>query len=405
MSSYHYIALNTKGETISGVLDAESERQAGSVLMSDGLRILEIKESESEDIGKGFKGLADSLMDLRSVSATEKVFFFRQLALMLRSGLSLTESLTIIQNILHGKICRVANIVNSEVQNGEKFSNAIAAQGKVFPEMARHMIRSAEATGQLDIVMERISDHIERRNEIKREAWTTLLYPGITLLIAIAMFVFLVTKVVPKFADFFARTGKPMPAQTKSLVDFSVFLGEWGLVIVLLLMMVAAIIVYLYSTVKGRFMIDSLLLKIPIVGSVITLSAMSQMGWGLSMLLRSGLTVVESMEIIKSLIGNAVIANDLVVARERILRGQDLGCSLQVEGITPLFRELASVGEKSGSLTTIMEEAGNYYETSLLAKNKVLSSLVEPMAILLIGGMVGYVYLAFFKAMFAVSGG
>ena len=93
------------------------------------------------------------------------------------------------------------------------------------------------------------------------------------------------------------------------------------------------------------------------------------------------------------------------MARERILRGQDLGRSLQVGGITPLFRELASVGEKSGSLTTIMEEAGSYYETSLQAKNKVLSSLVEPMAILLIGGMVGYVYLAFFKAMFAVSGG
>ena len=406
MSVYRYVALNVKGETVRGVLDAENERQAGTVLVSGGLRILELNKSEEGlNAGLGAKSLADSFANLRSVSATEKVFFFRQLALMLRSGLSLTESLTIIQNILRGKICAVANILNNEVQNGERFSNAIAAQGKVFPEMAQYMIRSAEATGQLDVVMERISIHIERRNEIKREALTTLLYPGITFLIAIAMFIFLVTKVVPKFADFFAKSGKSMPPQTKSLVDFSAFLGDWGIVIVLSLIMVAVVVAYLYSTTQGRYRIDGLLLKVPVVGSVITLSAMSQLGWGLSMLLRSGLTIVESMDIIKSLIGNAVIANDVVVARERILRGQDLGRSLQVGGITPLFRELASVGEKSGSLTTIMEEAGSYYETSLQAKNKVLSSLVEPMAILLIGGMVGYVYLAFFKAMFAVSGG
>ena len=123
------------------------------------------------------------------------------------------------------------------------------------------------------------------------------------------------------------------------------------------------------------------------------------------MLLRSGLTVVQALDILKNIVTNKVLSNDLIVARQRILQGQDLTTSLAGGNISPLIQQLASIGEKSGSLTSIMEEAGQFYESALQAKNKLLSSLVEPVAIVLIGGMVAYIYIAFFKAIFAVSGG
>ncbi|OUR72245.1 hypothetical protein A9Q78_07365, partial [Methylophaga sp. 41_12_T18] len=156
---------------------------------------------------------------------------------------------------------------------------------------------------------------------------------------------------------------------------------------------------------RGKWLLDKILLRIPVVGSVITLGAMSQIGWGFSMLLRSGLTLVETLDIIKNLIGNAVIRHDLEQAREKILRGQDLGSSLKCQTITPLIQQMAAVGEKSGGLEQIMLEAGTFYEETLKAKSKVMSSMLEPAAILLIGGMVAYVYIAFFKAIFAMSGG
>ena len=405
MRVYRYVALNKAGQQVQGNIEADNQAAASGNLRSQGLYILDLKDSVDTGIVIDKNNIKFVLQNLMPISNGHKIFFFRQLALMLRAGLSLTEGLEIVQNLLSGKIQKMSQEILQQVQMGETFSNAIEKQNGAFPHMAVHMVRSAEASGELDLVMERVAHHMERKAETKREMMTTMLYPGITLLIAIGMFFFLVTGVVPKFGKFFENAGKKLPPETQSLLDLSHFLSDWGIFIFAGFVAVIFGILYAYQQPSGKWLLDKILLRIPVVGSVITLGAMSQIGWGFSMLLRSGLTLVETLDIIKNLIGNAVIRNDIEQAREKILRGQDLGSSLKCETITPLIQQMAAVGEKSGGLEQIMLEAGIFYEETLKAKSKVMSSMLEPAAILLIGGMVAYVYIAFFKAIFAMSGG
>jgi type II secretory pathway component PulF len=405
MRYYRYVALDDQGHEKQGGIEAEDQRTASNKLRNQGLYVLELNDSAQLPNVKQPNDILFMLANLKPVTTMQKIFFFRQVSLMVRSGLSLTEGLKIVQNLMSGRIKHIIQNILQEVQSGETFSKAIANQGSTFPDMAQHMIRSAEASGELDLVMGRVASHMERKADIKRQTMTTMMYPCITLASAIFMFFFLVTGVVPKFGKFFANSGRQLPAETQSLLDLSQTLSQWGGLIIAAVVAIIFGIIFSYSRASGRFVIDSILLKIPIIGSVITLGAMSQVGWGLSMLLRSGLTLVDALDIIKNLIGNRVISKELADAKEKILCGGDLGSSFQSPNITPLIQQLAAVGEKSGSLEQIMQEAGSFYEEALQVKSKVLSSLVEPAAILLIGGMVAYVYIAFFKAIFAVSGG
>ena len=405
MENFIYKAIDQSGKKIDGQVAADDDRSASRQLRQRGYRVLELSSKAGKSVDIDMKSLITLLINMRPISTTDKIFFFRQVSLMLRSGLSLTEALANIESIMSGRISIIVNEINFKVQSGETFSKAISQASGIFPEMASHMIGSAEASGQLDIVMERLADHMERQSDLKRDTLTTLLYPGITLIIGIGMFFFLSTVVVPKFAKFFTDSGKTMPAQTQSLVDFANFLSQWWMLIFFIVAGIFSLLVYYYRTPSGRLKMDKIFLKLPVVGSIILISSMSQISWSLSMLLRSGLTVVQALDILKNIVSNKVLSNDLIVARQRILQGQDLTTSLAGGNISPLIQQLASIGEKSGSLTSIMEEAGQFYESALQAKNKLLSSLVEPVAIVLIGGMVAYIYIAFFKAIFAVSGG
>jgi type II secretory pathway component PulF len=223
---------------------------------------------------------------------------------MLRSSLSINESLDIQQKLFKGRLSKVVVDINHQVRSGNSLSNSFAEHKKLFPTMAQHLIRSAEATGELDVVMERIATHIEKKQDLSRQTMATMLYPGITMLIAIAMFYMLVTKLIPKFAEFFEKAGKTMPPETQSMVNLAKFFNDWGLVIVIIIFMVIIGLSYLHIKPKGRLALDNIALKIPIVGSVIMYGAMSQISSTLSMLLKSGLTLLESLGIIRSLVSN-----------------------------------------------------------------------------------------------------
>jgi type IV pilus assembly protein PilC len=217
------------------------------------------------------------------------------------------------------------------------------------------------------------------------------------------MFFFLVTNVIPEFAKFFRDSGKPIPPITQSLIDLGDFFGQYGVLILVLFVLLILSLMALYRTARGRLAMDTFTLRVPLIGGIVTFGSMSQLTWSLSMLLNSGLTAVEALDITGRLIPNRLISNNVFDARERVIRGQDLASSLVATGITPLVQQLAGVGEKSGNLDRIMEEAGNFYEEALQVKSKLLGAMIEPAAILIIGTMVGFVYYAFLKTIFSVG--
>ncbi len=403
MSTYQYICLNQNKKREVGTLDASSQGVAANILRERGLRVLELAIVNSS-AALNSSDISVILANILPISTGQKIFFFRQLALTLRSGLSLTESLEIQQNLFSGRLVEVVKNINQQVRSGNSLSDAFATHKKLFPAMAEHLIRSAEATGELDVVMERIATHIQKKQDLSRQTMSTMLYPGITMLIAVGMFYMLVTKVIPKFAEFFEKAGKTMPPETQSMVNLAKFFNDWGLVITGIIIVIIMGLSFWHTMPKGRLVLDKIMLKIPILGSVIIFGAMSQISWTLSMLLNSGLTLLDSLGIIRSLVGNQVISDDIEKARLGILSGKNFGASLEGSSFTPLVQNLITVGEKSGSLVQVLQESGAHYEEALNHKNKVLSGLMEPVSILLIGGMVAYVYIAFFKAIFALSG-
>jgi type IV pilus assembly protein PilC len=210
--------------------------------------------------------------------------------------------------------------------------------------------------------------------------------------------------VIPKFSGFFERSGRTPPAEMLQLMGIANFLStQWYFLVVGFVVIIGGII-YTYSTRESRLYIDILLLKVPLVGSMISASAMSQITWGLSSLLQSGVSVVRSLEIISNLIGNKAISGNITDASEEILRGADMGKSFTKPYIEELIQQMVMVGERSGSMINIMRDAGQFYEERIRNITKAIAAATEPAAILLIGGIVGYVYYAFFKSMFSISG-
>jgi type IV pilus assembly protein PilC len=403
MQLFTYVALDKDGNEQYGSIEAEDKRDVNSKLRQVGLYAIEVKhdlDNLPEQVEEN--DLTKLLNQVGFISTTKKIFFFRQLSLMLTAGLALTESLDMVKAIVGGKLGLVVGQMSDHVKKGGTFSTAIA-QAEIFPEMAEHMIRSAEATGELDVVMGRISDDMYRKADMKRQMTAAMLYPGITMLIAVLMGYFMVTSVIPKFVKIFENTGKKLPPETQRLVDISHFFVTYGNYIIIGLVASIVLLKYTRGTRQGKYITDRIVLATPVFGKVVRVGAMSQIGWGLSTLLKSGLTLVEALKIIEKLMPNAVIALEIHRATTSVLTGRDLGSSLKSPFIDPLIYQLASVGERTGGLVTIMYEAGNFYEESLKALSKTLANLVEPASILVIGGMVMMVYIGFFKAMMGAS--
>ena len=403
MANFNYVALNKQGAEQYGHIEALDKREANTLLRQQGLFGLEVTLDMDSRVKEGAGSEISALLaQIGTISASKKIFFFRQMSLMLKSGLALTESLDMVAKIAGGKLGLVVKEMSNFIKAGGTFSNAIAEQA-IFPSMSVHMIRSAEATGELDIVMSRVADDLERKADMKRQMMAAMLYPGITMLIALLMGYFLVTSVIPKFAKIFENSGKKLPPDTQRLIDISVFVEQYGWLIMLGIVAAIFLLRFIRSKTQGRYITDRIVLMIPVFGSIVRIGAMSQIGWGLSMLLQSGLTLVEALKIVEKLIPNAVIAGAVKRATNSVLVGKDLGSSLNSPYIDPLVSQLASVGERTGGLVDIMYEAGSFYEMRLKALSKTLANLVEPAAILVIGGMVMMVYIGFFKAMMGGS--
>jgi type IV pilus assembly protein PilC len=343
------------------------------------------------------------LQHLQPFTVSKKVFIFRQLALLLASGITLTEAIDLVANMQNGRVKALLRDINHDIQSGSSFSVALSKHEKLFTRMAVQMVLSAEASGELSLTLERIADHLERRAELTSQVINTLIYPVVTLLMAVGVFFFLVTGVVPKFATFFAKTGRSIPAEMQSMIDISDFiLNQWLLLSIFSIISITLFIM-LYRNERGRYWIDSGLLKIPLIGGVISTGAMSQYSWSIASLLKSGLPVVETMQISAGLINNRVISNDILNISEQILQGQPLSQAVKQSTISRLIQHMTLVGERSGGLVDIMFKAGVYYENELKSKAKAIGSMVEPVSIILIGGLVGFIYFGFFKAIFSIS--
>jgi type II secretory pathway component PulF len=412
VSTYSYVVLDERGREIKGVIDAQDEKEAVKILRSKSWFVIELASGAKQNV-ETVTGHWLSLIGAlnpkryRKVKPMNLVLVFRQMALMLRAGQTVVESLESSALICshHYKLNRALNSMCDDIRGGKTLSQAVESQNKIFSNYIVRLLESGESSGQLDTVLERLATDIERKVDTQRHFITAMTYPAIVVLIAIGVIYFMVFDVVPKFGRFLEGRGAELPDITLALLGTVHHFQDYGPYYLALFGGVVMSLLVATTQPKGKYFVDKMFLKTPIIGSAMQCASMAQVGWTFMMLVKSGLTVLDALRITSEVMSNSVYKKAFQVAGERLLQGQNLANSLDQKELPMMLKHLASIGERSGELDQVMNEVGSFYQKELNVLIKRLTAFIEPVLLLVVGGTVGFVYMAFFSAVMAVSNG
>lgn len=406
MPLYSYNALSSAGNEQKGALQATNESMAVQELRAQGLRILDIRERKGKGGFLGQANFADWLATQRSVSTEALIFYFRQMAFMLKAGLPVAQALELATGqISSSRLNLAVRVMLKDIEGGLALSSAMKKHRDVFNNMMINLIVAGENTGELEVIMERLASHLEKRSALRKQMVTAMIYPIIVVVAAIGVAVFMVVSIIPKFATFLQGQGKALPPSTQALIDISANIRENGIQLIIVAIAGLLALWLFYRTSPGRLLIDQLLLRVPVMGKLLINGSMAQLNWAMSILLSSGVSIFDGLKISADLLPNRVYADNLKQAATKVFSGHDLSSSIRHPMLPALVTQMIAVGERTGTLDHILQELGTYYEKLLETGIKRLTALIEPTMILIIGGMVGFVYYAFFQALFALAGG
>lgn len=408
MAQYRYTALDPAGQERKGTVEAASPAEATALLRSRSLHVLNLRSASHLNPLALLRFFSTLLSPKRytAPNTADLVIFFRQMSLMLRSGNTLIQGLELCSQMTERATLRKTLInVLVTIQGGSSFAVALKQQGNRFPPLVSKLVASGEASGELQITLERLADSLERSAALKRQFISAMIYPTLVVCAAVGVTLFLALNIIPKFAKMLEGRSQELPASTQFMMDVSAWLVDYGLHLGIGVGAGLFLILAAYTTQPGKAVIDRVLLNIPLIGSSIRTSGMAQMGWTMSLLLSSGLTVLESLRVISSIISNHGLAICFQRAGDDILSGRSLAYGLQQNNIPIMVQHMSGIGERSGELEHVMQELGRYYQNLAEARIKRMIAMIEPAMTIVVGGLVGFVYFAFFKAMMQVSAG
>ncbi len=406
------MALDSQGVRRRGICQSADAQSAASALRAENLLVVELRKASPLSGGdlaslrtRARAGLVEAVGLCRRVTRRDVIQFFRQLGLMIRSGLTVLRSLEVFRDQCPKlRLARAVGRIAERILKGSTLSAAFEAE-PIFPPLAVRMIATGEATGELDVILDRISDQMEHEAEVRNSLLTSLMYPALVMLITAGVVTFLVTKVLPKFAQLLAVRNMVLPRSTQFLLDAAAFLNQWGLWILGGIAVALLSVGVACTTRRGRYAVDRTLLAVPVVGRVITLAFVAHFGRTMAVLLKSGLQILDALKLMGDTVGNKAFGAVLGRAEQEVLEGRPMSSGLRGRIVPRLLPEIVGTGEATGALDSVLEEIGTHYEQRLRREIKLLATLFEPAMILIVGGIVGFVYIAFFQALYQVSAG
>lgn len=392
MPIFEYKGLDAVGKSASGILNADTAAEARSKLRRDGVYVTDVAMIKASD-KKGFDFALPKFMR-RGVGDISLAT--RQLATLLGAGIPLTESLTaLIEQSENEQMERVIRDVRERVTQGSSLGEALEAHPAVFSKLYVNMVKAGEASGNLDGVLTRVADYLQKEAQLKGKVGAALAYPVIMLMIGIAVVSVLMTFVVPKISQILTEAGRELPLITKLLIGTSNMLRDyWWLI---LLAVVAALLVFrmILRTDKGRHTYDKTLLKLPIFGDLFRKAGISRFSVTLSTLLNSGVTVMDGLRIVKDIVNNRVLADTLEEVHGRILEGTDISTPLKKSGVfPPVVGYMVAVGEQSGRLEQMLEKISETYDQEIESATQKMTSVLEPLLIVFLAVIVGGIVMA-----------
>ncbi len=398
MLSFAYQARDSAGKTIAGVQDAINEDNAINTLMTRGLMVLSIQQ----------KAAARATRRMGSVSETDIVLFTRQLATMIDAGLPLVTAMTALYEQCDPKkqagLKRVIGDLSARVQGGDSFHDAIYKHPKVFSRLYTSMVKAGETGGMIAEILDRLAGFLEAAARLKKKVKSAMTYPVIVVCIALAITTFLIVRVVPVFGQIFGDFGAKLPAPTQFLIDISDFIrGNWYYLVVVIGGTIFGLRYYV-STKQGREIWDRWKLKLPVFGPLVLKICMTRFARTFAQLIRSGVPILEVMEIVGQTSGNTVIERAIKNVAGDVEKGDQLTAAMTKEPIfPPMLLRMIAAGEATGKIDTMLEKMSDFWDEEIEALLDALTSLIEPLLIVVLGVIVGGIVIAMFLPIFKLN--
>ncbi|HXG60588.1 MAG TPA: type II secretion system F family protein [Planctomycetota bacterium] len=394
MAVYAYAAKTADGKKVDGVIRAADRNAAQAELRRKNLQVASLVEQKGGARKRGLFGPPRPHVRTKDIAVMT-----RQLSTMISAGIPLLESLEILhEQASDAGFKLVLDRVIERVRGGSDFSTALSEHPKLFTKIYVNMIKAGEASGQLDVILQRLADYMESIEELKREIKAAMTYPVISLCLILAITIGLIVGIVPKFQEIFIQLQmKELPAPTQILLNISEFMRNQFLACIGIVVAIGVSFFLYIRTKTGRRHWDWFLLHAPVFGPLFRKVAISRFSRTFATLIQSGVPMLGALDIVASTAGNVIVEDAVLKARDAVSKGETLGDPLAATKVfPPMVTRMISIGEKTGALEKLLMKISEFYDQEVRATVKALTSLIEPLLIATMGVIVGFIVLSIF---------
>ena len=393
MAIFNYLTKDSEGNRKEGEIRADSLDGAIQKLTSNGQLVISLKEVDDtfDFLGPFLDEIQLSIEKLKNrVPLSHIVFFTRQLATMFSAGLTLERA---IQSLgaeeKHRKFKKVLNSVSENIRKGLNLSESLARHPGVFNTLFIAMVKAGEVSGNLNEILEQLSSYLENLDDTRRKVKSAMNYPIFMILFLIAMLMVMLLVIIPKFSQVYSQLGAGLPAATRKMIDLSNWFGANIGFLAFLIFLVFSILWLVSKTQRGGFALDTLLLRIPVFGALIEQSILNKFCKTFGILIGAGVPVLETTALLRKVVDNKVYAKAIDDASDLIRDGYNISTALRRTEVFPsILLQLASTGEDTGELDDLLDRAADYYQKQVDALVERMTTLIEPLLILLVGGII-----------------
>ena len=398
MPVYLWEGVTRKNELKIGEIEAADELAVRTFLRRQGFKSLEIKK-KPKDLTEYLPFLAGK------VKEKNVVVFCRVFSTMISAGLPLIQCLDLLaQQESNKAFAKIIREIKEDIEGGTSLTDALKKYPKVFDELFTNLIAAGEAGGVLDVVLERLSNYMEKAMKLKSRVKGAMVYPASILLISLGVVALLLIKVIPVFRGMFESMGGELPPLTAVMIAASDFAQSYWWIILGILVLIYVIYNRVYKIEKGRWAIDSLLLKMPLFGELLKKVAVAKFSRTLATMLSSGVSILEGLSIVSKTSGNVVVEDALLKTRQSISGGESIAGPLEASGLfPPMVVQMIAVGEATGALDSMLSKIADFYDDEVDAAVSAMMTLMEPLMIVFLGGIVGTMIVAMYLPIFKMA--
>lgn len=396
MARFKYSGRDRKGKR-QGTLNAGSKREAMLKLREDGIRVIEMTEVPetllTKDISFG-----------NPVKLQHFVIYLRQFSTLIKAGVTVVDATSILAAQTESKGLKKALLeVEQDLRKGNPLSDACEKHKKIFNQMFINLVKAGEVSGNLDETLDRLAEHFEKQHYTRQKIVSALSYPAVVGVIAIAVVIFLLVAVVPTFVSLFADMGGKLPAITQFVLSASGFMQSFWWLVVLIIFAIILFITYLKNNNQTKYYFDYFLLKMPIFGNMLQKAALARMMRTLSSLFSSSVPILQSMSIVEKVVENEVLAKVIRNSRDSLEKGRSMTEPMREHwAFPPLVTQMISIGEETGALDAMLSKIAKFYEKEVETGTDRLKSLIEPILIVVLAGLVGTIVTSIVVPMFSM---